>query len=106
MGVKTTAAAMGISVLVPHKAEKNPRQDSTVTLCAMLSRQQRSFLLQQKETNTETTARYYAGTWTTQRRWDVFIKSLPSELMEPCGRRGGKSVRARRHGRHQETRVL
>ena len=37
-------------------------------------------------------------------KWDVSIKSLPPEFRESWGRGGRKIVRARRDGRHQETR--
>lgn len=33
--------------------------------------------------------------------WEVFIKSLPSELRESHGREDGKIIRARRRGGHQ-----
>jgi hypothetical protein len=36
-------------------------------------------------------------------KWDVSMKSLPSELREHCRRRGRKSVRAREDGRHPES---
>jgi hypothetical protein len=39
-------------------------------------------------------------------KWDVSIKSLPSELRETQRREGRKSVRARGDERHQESKAL
>jgi hypothetical protein len=71
----------------------------------LLSHHQKSFLLQQIGTNTET----YSQTLTQRENFetlshtqDIVIKSLISCVRKPCGRGGGKGMRARRDGEHQE----
>lgn len=39
-------------------------------------------------------------------KWDVPVTYLPSELREPCSGGGGKSIRARAHGGHRESKAL
>lgn len=53
----------------------------------LVSQHQRIFRLQQIGTNTRPTVRHNTQNkrlWSTQPKSDVFIKSIPSRLREPC----------------------
>lgn len=39
-------------------------------------------------------------------KWEVSIKSLPSELRETLGRESRRSIEARRYGVYQENKAL
>jgi hypothetical protein len=66
-----------------------------ILISALLSYHQRSFLLKQMRTNTETHSQTlckvrYLGT--VNPAWDISIKSFPLGLNEPLERGGGKNM--------------
>jgi hypothetical protein len=70
-----------------------------LNISALLSHHQKSFLLQQMITNTEThsqTCRDWRDLRTLSPKWNVSFKSLPSGLKKPCRSGDCKSVRARK----------
>jgi hypothetical protein len=75
----------------------------------LFSPPQRNFLLEQMETNIETHSQKLVrvrALGALRHRWDVSIKSTPTEPRETCGRVGTKDVRAKEGRRHQENKAL
>lgn len=70
----------------------------------------RSFFLGQRGTKTETHSQTFCRVrdlGTLRPKWNVSIKSLPSEMRQPCGRRGWKEHRSHRElGVNQENQVF
>ena len=76
---------------------------------ALLSPHQRRFLLQQIGSNRDPqpdSVQSVKDLGTLCPKWDVSTKSFLSVIREPYRRAGGKSVRARRDGAHQEKQGL
>ena len=78
-------------------------------ISALLSHHQRGFLLQQMRRHRDPQSdnvQRARDLRALSPKWDVSVKTFPSELTERCGKGGRKSLRARQDKGHQGNKVL